>query len=72
MQGTRDEWVYKLDRCRELVQSAAEQPRLAAGLASSGLLAMMLQDAAALGGADNDATDLVRLAACSTPCVGGG
>jgi hypothetical protein len=47
------------------------QPRLAAGLASSGVLAMMLLELSPGDGNDtSDATDGMRAAACSVSCAG--
>lgn len=57
MQGALDEWGAKVDDYDHIIGCAADLPSLAAGLASSGLLEMMLQDAAALeevGGSESD------------------
>jgi hypothetical protein len=63
----------KLDLYSHLVEAATMQPRLAAGLASSGVLAMMLLEPAPCDGNKNsDATDGVRSAAwlAAVSCAG--
>jgi hypothetical protein len=63
VQGTDLEWAIRVGQYNRLAKVAPSQPRMAAGLASSGMLALMLQDAAALEGRDTNIAELVRPAA---------
>ena len=61
------DYTFKVEQYRLLAGAAAQQPRLAAGLAGSGLLALVLEDAKLLRSAgDFDSGLLVRLA---WPCA---
>ena len=60
LQGSDNQWLLKVGVYNRLAGMAAKQPRLATGLSSSGMLAMMLRDAATLHGLGDQFAAQVR------------